>query len=120
MTSPYLDRPLLPLAVALPRMLEKIKAELTNAGSAEKLHLRQREELIRGLFVPSGSPTPPRSRARPRRLGSRSSGVGGLAGGGGAGPIGPNLAECPFRAPVTKIGFGAAPNALTVIGLLAE
>ena len=29
MTSPYLDRPLLPLAVALPRMLEKIEADLT-------------------------------------------------------------------------------------------
>jgi hypothetical protein len=28
MTSPYLDRPLTPLAVALPRMLEKIEAEL--------------------------------------------------------------------------------------------
>jgi hypothetical protein len=27
MTSPYLDRPLIPLAVALPRMLEKIEAE---------------------------------------------------------------------------------------------
>ena len=26
--SPYLDRPLLPLAIALPRMLEKIEATL--------------------------------------------------------------------------------------------
>ena len=44
MTSPYLDRPLLPLAVALPRMLEKIEAELAdeNAGAAEKWRLRQR------------------------------------------------------------------------------
>ena len=32
MTSPYLDRPLLPLSVALPRMLEKIGVELTTAG----------------------------------------------------------------------------------------
>jgi hypothetical protein len=30
--SPYLDRPLLPLAVALPRMLEKIQADLAAAG----------------------------------------------------------------------------------------
>ena len=59
MTSPYLDRPLLPLAVALPRMLEKTEAELANAGSAEKLHLRQRAELIRSLLAPSGSPNPP-------------------------------------------------------------
>ena len=29
--SPYLDRPLLPLAVVLPRMLEKIGVELTTA-----------------------------------------------------------------------------------------
>jgi hypothetical protein len=33
--SPYLDRPLLPLAVALPRMLEKIGVELTTAGPDE-------------------------------------------------------------------------------------
>jgi hypothetical protein len=33
MTSPYLDRPLIPLAVALPRMLEKIETEL-----ADKTH----------------------------------------------------------------------------------
>jgi hypothetical protein len=40
-----------------------------------------------------------RRRDRPlgRRLGSRSSGVGGLAGGGGAGAIGPNLARIPRK-----------------------
>jgi hypothetical protein len=31
--SPYLDRPLLPLAVALPRMLERIEVEL---GAADR------------------------------------------------------------------------------------
>jgi hypothetical protein len=36
MTSPYLGRPLFPLAVALPRMLEQIEADLATAGSAEK------------------------------------------------------------------------------------
>jgi hypothetical protein len=35
MTSPYLDRPLLPLAVALPRMLREIKAALATAGPVE-------------------------------------------------------------------------------------
>ena len=57
--SPYLDRPLLPLAVALPRMLEKIETELATAGPSETRRLRHRAELIRGLLAPSGSPTPP-------------------------------------------------------------
>ena len=52
MTSPYLDRPLLPLAVALPRMLEKIEAELATARPAETWRLRQRAgELVRGLLA---------------------------------------------------------------------
>jgi hypothetical protein len=59
MTSPYLDRPLLPLAMALPRMLEKIEAELATARPAEKWRLRQRAELMRGLLALSGSPIPP-------------------------------------------------------------
>ena len=37
--SPYLDRPLLPLAVALPRMLEKIEADLAAAGPAQLVEL---------------------------------------------------------------------------------
>jgi hypothetical protein len=36
--SPYLDRPLLPLAVALPRMLEKIEVELAAAGPERRRH----------------------------------------------------------------------------------
>jgi hypothetical protein len=40
--SPYLDRPLLPLAVALPPMLEKIEAELGTAGPAETRRLSLR------------------------------------------------------------------------------
>jgi hypothetical protein len=55
--SPYLDRPLLPLAVALPRMLEKIEADLATAGPAKTRHLRQRAELIRELLTPR-SPSP--------------------------------------------------------------
>ena len=54
MTSPYLDRPLLPLAVVLPPLLKKIESELANEKleAAEKPHLRQRAELIRGLLAP--------------------------------------------------------------------
>jgi hypothetical protein len=57
--SHYLDRPLFPLAVALPRMLEKIGAELPIAGPAEARRLRQRAHLILGLLTPK--PTEPRS-----------------------------------------------------------
>jgi len=54
MSSPYLDRPLLPLAV-LPRLLESIEADLANEklGAAENSRLCQRAELIRGLLAPS-------------------------------------------------------------------
>jgi hypothetical protein len=64
MTSPYLDRPLLPpararhrrrLALALPWMLEKIETELANEKleTAEKCRLRLRAGLIRALLTPS-------------------------------------------------------------------
>jgi hypothetical protein len=57
MASPYLDRPLVPLAEALPQMLAQIEAELVTAsGPAEKWWLRQRAELIRGLLAPRPSP----------------------------------------------------------------
>jgi hypothetical protein len=54
MTSRYLEQPLLPLAVALPRMLEQIEAALAveKLNAAEKERLRQRAELIRGLLAP--------------------------------------------------------------------
>ena len=52
--SPYLDKPLLPLAVVLPRMLVKIEVELAkdNLETAEEERLRRRAELIRGLLAP--------------------------------------------------------------------
>jgi hypothetical protein len=56
--SPYLDRPLLPLAVALPRILEKIEAALAAAGPAETRRLRQRAEPIRELLAMPGPPAP--------------------------------------------------------------
>jgi hypothetical protein len=59
MTSPYLDRPLLPLAVALPRMLKKVAVELTTAGPVEARRLCQRAQLILDLLTPK--PTEPLS-----------------------------------------------------------
>jgi hypothetical protein len=56
--SPYLDRPLLPLAVALPGMLQEIETALATAGPAQTERLRKRADLIRGLLMPSGSPPP--------------------------------------------------------------
>ena len=54
MTSPYLNRPLLPLAVVLPRMLDQIEAQLADEKlvAAEEERLRRRAELIRGLLAP--------------------------------------------------------------------
>jgi hypothetical protein len=54
MTSPYLDRLLLPLAVVLPRMLDQIEAQLADEklAAAEEDRLRKRAELIRGLLAP--------------------------------------------------------------------
>ena len=56
MTSYYLTRPLIPLAVALPRMLEKIETKLAHAkiGAAEKWRLRLRAGLIRAIAFGSG------------------------------------------------------------------
>jgi hypothetical protein len=54
MTSPIWDRSLIPLAVALPRMLENIEAELvdTKLEASEERRLCRRAELIRGLLTP--------------------------------------------------------------------
>ena len=54
MASPYLDRPLLPLAVALPRMLTEIETALATAGPVEARRLRQRAQLILDLLSPRG------------------------------------------------------------------
>jgi hypothetical protein len=53
---------LIPLAVALPRMLEKIETELADEtmGVAEKWRLRQRADLMRGLLT-ACPPAPSRS-----------------------------------------------------------
>jgi len=48
MASCYLNQPLLPLALVLPRLLEDVEAELANEKLelAEKSCLRHRAELI--------------------------------------------------------------------------
>ena len=55
MTSPYLQQPLVPLAVALPQMLENIEAELANENldAGEERRLSRRAELIRWLLARS-------------------------------------------------------------------
>jgi hypothetical protein len=54
MASSYLDRPVLPLPVLLPRMLEDIEAELASEKlePAQKSRLRHRAELIHWLLAP--------------------------------------------------------------------
>ena len=42
---------LLPLALALPRMLREIEAALATAGPGETWRLRRRAELLRGLLL---------------------------------------------------------------------
>jgi hypothetical protein len=60
MISPYLNRPILPLADALPQMLAKIETKLADGemAAAEKWQLRVRAGLIRSLLTPQVSPTP--------------------------------------------------------------
>jgi hypothetical protein len=59
--SPYLDKPLLSLAVALPRMLEKIETEIANENleEAEERRLRWRVKLIHLLLASRRLPSRP-------------------------------------------------------------
>src|ERR1700757_1663193 len=68
MTSPYLEQPLVPLAVALPQMLKNIEADLADSklDAVQTERLRWRAELIRWLLMPGRKPSP--SRSRPARL----------------------------------------------------
>ena len=59
MTSSYLDQPLLPMAVALPRILAEIELELGTAQPAQEAHLRRRAELLRGLLAADHPPIDP-------------------------------------------------------------
>jgi hypothetical protein len=53
MTSPYLEQPLLALAVALPRLLEKIETDIRDdtRSAEEKWQLRCRAGMVRRLLT---------------------------------------------------------------------
>ena len=46
--SPYLDKPLVPLAVALRSMLAETETKIATAAPAEKLRLQQRRCSVSG------------------------------------------------------------------------
>jgi hypothetical protein len=50
--SPYLNRPLVPLAVALRSMLAETETKIATAAPAEKARLRQRAEVLRNWITP--------------------------------------------------------------------
>ena len=50
--SPYLDKPLVPLAVALRSMLAETEAKIAMAAPAEKARLQQRAEVLREWLTP--------------------------------------------------------------------
>jgi hypothetical protein len=55
--SPYLDRPLVPLAVALPSMLAETEAKIAAAEPSEKPGLQRRAQVLREWLMPrSGMP----------------------------------------------------------------
>jgi hypothetical protein len=50
--SPYLDKPLVPLSVALRSMLEETETKITTAAPAEKVRLQQRAAVLREWLTP--------------------------------------------------------------------
>jgi hypothetical protein len=50
--SPYLDKPLVPVAVALRSMLADTEAKIGAAAPAEKERLRQRVQVLREWLTP--------------------------------------------------------------------
>ena len=53
--SPYLDRPLVPLSVALRTMLADTEAKLATAAPAEKARLQERAEVLREWIKPKSA-----------------------------------------------------------------
>jgi hypothetical protein len=53
--SPYLDKPLVPLAVALRSMLAETEAKIATAVPAEKVRLQRRAEVLREWLTPRQS-----------------------------------------------------------------
>ena len=50
--SPYLDRPVLPLAVALRSMLAETETKIATAAPAEKAWLQKRADVLREWITP--------------------------------------------------------------------
>ena len=50
--SPYLDKPFVPLAVALRSMLADAEAKLPIAAPAERVRLQERAEVLREWITP--------------------------------------------------------------------
>jgi hypothetical protein len=55
MSSPYLDRPFVPLAVALRSMLAETEAKIATAASDEKPRLQQRADVLREWLTPKSA-----------------------------------------------------------------
>ena len=53
--SPYLDQPLVPLAVALRSMLAETEAKIVTAVPADKARLRERAEVLREWLTPKSA-----------------------------------------------------------------
>ena len=53
--SPYLDEPLLPLAVALRSMLAETEARIATAAPAEKSRLHERATVLRDWLTPKST-----------------------------------------------------------------
>jgi hypothetical protein len=112
---------ILPLAVALPLMLEQIEASLTDvkASAAEKWRLRQRAELVRRLLTGGLSPRRDLDRGPPVPIALLQC-VGGLAGGGGAGM--PSAGFLPFLARTERCRSGRtgrSRNSLAAVCLIS-
>jgi hypothetical protein len=52
MTSPYLDQPFVPLAVALRSMLADTETKIITAPPAERARLQHRAEVLRDWLTP--------------------------------------------------------------------
>ena len=56
--SPYLDKPLVPLAVALRSMLAETETKIATAAPAEKARLQQRATVLHEWLTPQRSSIP--------------------------------------------------------------
>ena len=56
--SPYLDQPLIPLAIALRSMLAETEAKIPTAAPAEKRRLQKRADVLREWITPKSASPP--------------------------------------------------------------